>query len=161
VGGVASAGVTARDLNRVTGKAVLVTTVCGGGAAIRPEDVAQLPPPQPIGGREFLVVAGERISAARPAARFVTRADGTFVTRLPSGKWCFFEASRKPAAPRSAAPTPPAASSGVDAGCLEAFNQRCDLVLPIKSDVTGAEITFTARCPQVWNQPCYRGPMPP
>jgi hypothetical protein len=34
-------------------------------------------------------------------------------------------------------------------------------VLVIKSDVAAANITFTQSCPQPFNQPCYRGPMPP
>jgi hypothetical protein len=119
-----------------------------------------LPPPQPLGGKEFLVVAGERISAARPAAHFVTRPDGTFVTRLPPGQWCFFEAGRRPKDDRAeplVAPTGP----NVDAGCLADQKLRCDLVLPVKADVSRVEITFRQGCPQVWNQPCYRGPMPP
>jgi hypothetical protein len=147
------------NTKQVTGKAVLTTSICGGGAAIRQEDVDRLPPPQPIGGREFLVVAGERTSAAQPAARFVTRADGTFVTRLPPGRWCFFEAARRPKDDRPE-PLAPAAPN-VDPGCLAAEKRRCDLVLAVTSDVRQVEITFTQGCPQVWNQPCYRGPMPP
>jgi hypothetical protein len=168
VGSGFGGGAASKEMNRVAGKATLHTSVCGGGAAIRREDVERLPPPQPIGGREFLVVAGEQISAARPAARFTTRADGTFVTRLPSGTWCFFDAARRPSAADGSAPTAPARAQPVtapapqtDAGCLAAERHRCDLVLAVRSHVSRAEIIFTARCPEVWNQPCYRGPMPP
>jgi hypothetical protein len=144
---------------RVAGKAVLTSSICGGGVAIRPEDYERLPPPQPIAGKEFLVVAGDRITAARPAARFVTRPDGTFATRLPPGQWCFFEAARRPKDDR-AEPLAVAAPN-VDAACLAEQQRRCDLVLAVKADVSRVEITFTQGCPQVWNQPCYRGPMPP
>jgi hypothetical protein len=156
-GGVAGTG----GLKRVSGRATTVASVCGGGAAISREQIARLPPPQPVGGREFLVVAGERITAARPAARFTTRADGTFVTQLPPGKWCLFDASRRPSEPRGDAAQPPAPPADTDAACLAAQKQRCDLVLAVKDDVRDAAIIFTQRCPQPWNQPCYRGPMPP
>jgi hypothetical protein len=148
-----------RPTKRVAGKAVLVSSICGGGAAIPADAVARLPPPQPIGDRDFLVVAGERISAAQPAARFTTRADGSFVTRLAPGTWCFFDAARRPTDERAAHVS--GAAPNTDADCLAAERRRCDLVLAVSSEVTGAEITFTARCPEVWNQPCYRGPMPP
>jgi hypothetical protein len=161
--GSAAAGPASTNANpktkRVAGKAVLTSSICGGGVAIRPEDYERLPPPQPIGGREFLIVAGERISAARPAARFVTRPDGTFATRLPPGQWCFFDAARRPKEDR---PEPIAATAlNVDAACLADQQRRCDLVLAVKSDVSHVEITFRQGCPQVWNQPCYHGPMPP
>jgi hypothetical protein len=155
----AGAGAGPAETKRVAGKAVLVSSVCGGGAAISREQLERLPPPQPVGGKEFLVVAGEQISASRPAARFTTRADGSFVTRLPPGKWCFFEAGRRPRDDH-AQPIAPAAPN-IDAGCLAAEKRRCDLVLAVKSDVATAEITFTQRCSEPWNQPCYRGPMPP
>jgi hypothetical protein len=159
VAGVTTADASPPETKRVAGKAVLVSTVCGGGAAIRREQWEQLPPPQPLGGKAFLVVRGDRITAAPPSARFVTRPDGTFTIRLPPGTWCFFDASRKPTPDR---PGPIAAPSpNVDGDCLTAQKQRCDLVLPVKSDVNRAEISFTARCPQPWNQPCYHGPMPP
>jgi hypothetical protein len=161
VAGVAAAGAAQDDLKRVAGRAVLVSSICGGGAAVRDEDLARLPPPQPIAGKEFLVVAGEQVNASPPRARFVTRADGTFVTRLPPGKWCFFEAARKPSEPRDQPAPVKVSSAHVDPGCLEQERRRCDLVLSVKANVARAEITFTARCPQVWNQPCYRGPMPP
>jgi hypothetical protein len=157
--GASGAGAKPKETKRVAGKAVLVSSVCGGGAAIPDDAVARLPPPQPIGGRDFLVVAGERISAAQPAARFTTRADGTFVTRLAPGTWCFFDAARKLDEDRAAPPA--GAPSNTDAGCLAAERRRCDLVLAVQSDVTHADITFTARCSEPWNQPCYRGPMPP
>jgi hypothetical protein len=159
---VAGAGVAgASQTRRVAGRAVRVTSVCGGGAAITRAQIEALPPPQPVGGKDFLVVAGGRISAARPAARFTTRADGTFATRLPPGTWCFFEAGRRPSDDRAAAPPAAPAAPNTDAGCLAEEKRRCDLVLAVKADVTGAEITFSARCSEPWNQPCYRGPMPP
>jgi hypothetical protein len=156
--GARFAGASDPGAKRVTGKAVLLSHVCGGGAAISREQIAALPPPAPIGGREFLVVKGEVITAARPAARFVTRADGSFTTRLPPGTWCFFDASRKPNEDAKAPPAPPKPDPE---GCLEALRRRCDLVLAVKADVRDAEITFSQSCPQPWNQPCYRGPMPP
>jgi hypothetical protein len=156
--GASAVGAGAETTKRVTGKAVLVASVCGGGAAISREQIERLPPPAPIASREFLVVKGEQISASRPAARFVTRADGTFTTRLPPGAWCFFDASRRLNEDPKAPPAPPKADPE---GCLEAWKRRCDLVLAVKGDVRDAEITFTQSCPQPWNQPCYRGPMPP
>jgi hypothetical protein len=157
--GASDAGARPKPTKRVAGRAVLVSSICGGGAAIPPDAWARLPPPQPIGGREFLIVAGERISPAEPAARFTTRADGSFVTRLAPGTWCFFDAARRPGDDR---PTPVAvAAPGSEADCLAAEKRRCDLVLAVQSDVAHAEITFTGRCPEAWNQPCYRGPMPP
>jgi hypothetical protein len=157
--GASGAGAKTKLTKRVAGTAVLVSSVCGGGAAIPDDAVARLPPPQPMGGRDFLVVAGERISAAQPAARFTTRADGSFVTRLGPGTWCFFDAARRPGDDRG--PPEAVAAPNSDADCLAAEKRRCDLVLAVQSDVPHAEITFTARCPEVWNQPCYRGPMPP
>ena len=146
----------------------MTSSICGGGVAITREQMDNLPPPRPLGGKDFLVVAGNRITAAPPSARFTTRADGTFVTRLPPGTWCFFEAGRRPSetnvqgAEPVAPPTRgPRASSGIDPGCVEDQKRRCDLVLPVKSDIKRAEISFAEPCPQVWNQPCYRGPMPP
>jgi hypothetical protein len=162
--GLACAGARGADAGppetkRVAGKAVMVSSVCGGGAAIRREQWDQLPPPQPLGGKTFLIVPGDHITAATPAARFVTRADGTFATRLPVGKWCFFDAARRPTTDQ---PSPVAVPSpNVDASCLAAEKRRCDLALTVKSDLSRAEIIFTARCPQPWNQPCYHGPMPP
>jgi hypothetical protein len=160
--GASGAAAKPKQTKRVAGKAVQVSSVCGGGAAISPDAVARLPPPQPIAGRDFLVVAGERISAARPAARFTTRADGSFVTRLSPGTWCFFDAARRPSddPAASASPAAPVAPNTV-ADCLAAQRQRCDLVLAVESDVTNADITLTTRCSEPWNQPCYRGPMPP
>jgi hypothetical protein len=149
---------SAPDVKRVTGRAETVSSVCSGGAAISREQIERLPPPSPVAGREFLVVRGEAITAARPAARFVTRADGTFTTRLPPGTWCFFDASRRPKEEFKAPPAPPRPDPE---GCLEAMKRRCDLVLAVKTDVREAEITFAQSCPQPWNQPCYRGPMPP
>jgi hypothetical protein len=160
--GAGSAAAGAAATRRVAGKASTHASICSGGVRVTEEMIARLPPPQPIAGREFLVVAGDRISAARPAARFTTRPDGTFVTRLPPGTWCFFEAARRPGKDRAepAAPaTPP--SADVEAGCLENEKLRCDLVLPVRSDIKTVEISFTQRCPQPWAQPCYRGPMPP
>jgi hypothetical protein len=154
VGGVAGAV----SLKRVTGRAVTRSSVCGGGAAITREQIARLPPPAPVAGRAFLVVAGDQVTAARPAASFVTRADGTFTTRLPPGTWCVFDAGRRPSEDR-AAPAAPRADTRAD--CLEAERRRCDVVLLVKADVRGAEITFTQRCSEPWNQPCYHGPMPP
>jgi hypothetical protein len=167
--GWSAAQASATETRRVAGTVKLVSSVCGGGAAISQEQIARLPPPQPIGGKELLVVAGEQISPSQPAARFTTRPDGTFVTHLPPGKWCFFDAARKLNEPksRSADAGPPRArpveppSSGTDASCLDAERHRCDLVLAVKSDVSQVEITFNHRCPEPWNQPCYRGPMPP
>jgi hypothetical protein len=148
---------------RVSGRVEQVSSVCGGGAAIRQEQIDALPPPAPIPGKEFLVVAGDRITAARPAARFTSRPDGTFTTRLPPGTWCFFEAGRRPREDQAVAPgsLPAPPKAGIDAGCLENEKRRCDLVLPVKSDVRDARITFTTRCSEPWAQPCYRGPMPP
>ena len=154
----------AKKTNRVAGRAVLEASVCGGGAAITQEQIDRLPPPRPIAGREFLVVTGESISAQRPVARFTTGVDGTFLTRLPAGTWCIFEAGRRmvdeppgPAAPPSAGLDP----AGVDRPCLAQEQRRCDLVLAVKSEVREARIVFTERCPQPWAQPCYHGPMPP
>jgi hypothetical protein len=160
------AGADPAALKRVAGKVEMTHSICRGGVAVTQEDYERLPPPQPLGGKEFLVVAGAQIRATRTAARFVTRADGTFVTRLPPGQWCFFEASRTPSEPRRGPGepvVPKAARPGqhVDADCLESERRRCDLVLAVKSDVSRARITFTERCPQSWAQPCYRGPMPP
>lgn len=152
---------------RVAGKAVTVASVCGGGAAISREQIARLPPPRPIPGREFLVVAGEQITAAPPAARFTTRPDGTFATRLPLGTWCVFDAARRLGEPPGSAERPVAAraaspaSPEIDAACLAAEKRRCDPVLTVRGDVIDANITFTQQCSQPWNQPCYRGPMPP
>jgi hypothetical protein len=155
------AGAKTKETKRVAGKAVLVTSVCGGGAAISQDAVARLPPPQPIGGRDFLVVAGEQISATQPAARFTTRADGSFATRLAPGTWCFFDAARRLRDDRAAPGRQPPAAPNTDTACLAAEKRRCDLVLAVQLDVPHADITFTAHCPEVWNQPCYRGPMPP
>jgi hypothetical protein len=135
------------------------SSICRGGVAVRQEDYDRLPPPRPLGGKEFLVVAGNRITAARPTAKFVTRRDGTFVTQLRPGTWCFFESERQPSG--SSKPIKAAPGPHVDADCLEAEKHRCDLVLVVKSDVKQAQITFTERCPQAWAQPCYHGPMPP
>jgi hypothetical protein len=146
---------------RIAGRVTLVSSICGGGAAVTREMLERLPPPQPIPGRAFLVVAGEQISAARPAARFVTRPDGSFVTRLPPGKWCFFEATRRPSGDERPDKPVAAPSPHADGGCLAERARRCDLVLAVKSDVSRADITFRQPCPQPWNQPCYRGPMPP
>jgi hypothetical protein len=157
--GVAGAAASPADLKRVAGRAVQISSVCGGGAAVSDEQIAQLPPPQPIAGMAFLVVAGDQVRGTRPAARFVTGADGRFVTRLPPGKWCFFEASRRPTEDR--APSAAVAARALDADCMAQERRRCDLVLDVKSDVKRAEIAFPQRCSQPWNQPCYRGPMPP
>jgi hypothetical protein len=143
----------------VSGKVEQVSSVCGGGAAITRAQIEALPPPAPIAGREFLVVAGDRITGARPSARFTSRADGSFSTRLPPGTWCIFEASRRPTDDHAAPPAAPRAS--LDSDCLEEQRRRCDLVLPVKSDIKDARITFTQRCSEPWNQPCYHGPMPP
>jgi hypothetical protein len=154
----ASAGAGAAK-KRVTGKAERHTSVCGGGAAITQEQIDRLPPPEPMGGMAFLVVAGDQITAARPVARFVTRPDGTFTTQLPPGTWCVFDAGRKPPDEPKTLQAP--AKPSLDGGCLEAERRRCDLVLPVKSDVRDARITFTTRCSEPWAQPCYHGPMPP
>jgi hypothetical protein len=154
--GAAVAG--APERKRVSGRATMASSICRGGVAVTQEDLDRLPPPRPLPGKEFLVVGGDRIKGGRPAARFVTRADGSFSTALPPGKWCFFEAARRLGEPeRAAAPK----AARVDADCLEAERHRCDLVLVVKSDVPRAEISFTERCPQAWAQPCYHGPMPP
>jgi hypothetical protein len=155
-GTVAAGAATTR---RVAGKVEMTSSVCGGGAAIRREQIEALPPPAPIAGREFLVVAGGRITGARPAARFTSRADGTFTTRLPPGTWCFFDASRRITEDRNAPVAAP--SANLESGCLEAERRRCDLVLPVKSDIKDVRITFTQRCSEPWAQPCYHGPMPP
>ena len=160
IAGTGGAWAGADEAKRVAGKVVLEHSICRGGAAITREDMERLPPPQPIAGRAFLVVAGDRIRAKKAVARFTTRADGTFVTHLPPGTWCFFEAGRRPevgTAPAAAAPT----SAGIDADCLAEQKRRCDLVLAVKSDVRAAQIVFRERCPQPWAQPCYHGPMPP
>jgi hypothetical protein len=160
--GAGSAAAGPAKTKRVAGKVVMTASICSGGVAVTQEMIDRLPPPQPIAGREFLVVAGERISAARPAARFTSRPDGTFATRLPPGTWCFFEAGRRPSDERAPQATPIApVVPSVDANCLAAEKLRCDLVLPVKADVSQARITFAERCPQQWAQPCYRGPMPP
>jgi len=166
--GAAVAGESPAGMKRVAGKVILSVSICGGGAAITREQLARLPPPQPIAGKELLVVAGDQVNASRPAARIVTRADGTFVTHLPPGKWCFFDAARRPSEPRDRSVEAPGrprpvevTSAGIDAGCLDAERRRCDLVLAVRADVSKAEITFIQPCPQEWNQPCYRGPMPP
>jgi hypothetical protein len=156
VGAAAGAGAPKK---RVAGRAERVSSVCGGGAAITDEQIARLPPPVALGGMEFIVVAGNQITAARPVARFVTRPDGTFTTHLPPGTWCFLDAGRKP--PNSGAALQAPLRPSIDAGCLESAKRRCDLVLPVKSDVRDARITFMNQCPEPWNQPCYRGPMPP
>jgi hypothetical protein len=164
IAGAAAAGASAAESLRVAGRVVQTSSICGGGAAISREQLERLPPPQPLAGKAILVVAGDRINASRPAARFVARADGTFVTRLPPGQWCFFDAARRPSEPRElpAEPRGPArAAPNIDGGCLEAEMHRCDLVLAVKANVSGAEINFPQRCSQPWNQPCYRGPMPP
>jgi hypothetical protein len=157
--GAGGAWAGAKETSRVAGIAVLESSVCGGGAAISREQIERLPPPRPVAGKEFLVVAGDRINVKRPVARFTTRIDGTFATRLPAGTWCIFEAARRPAgdeAPPVAAPEP-----GIDEACLAENRRRCDLVLPVTSDVRAARIVFVERCPQPWAQPCYHGPMPP
>jgi hypothetical protein len=166
--GAGSAGADSNQLKRVAGKVTMSQSICRGGVAITQQDVDALPPPAPIPGKEFLVVAGSEISGRKPAARFVTRNDGTFVTRLPPGQWCFFEAGRKPEPEPPGQPAEPprahplkAAGPNIDKGCLESERRRCDLVLAVKSDVKQADIRFTQRCPDVWAQPCYRGPMPP
>ena len=163
ISGASGAATKTTETKRVAGKAVLLSSVCGGGAAISRDAVARLPPPQPVGGRDFLVVAGERITATPPAARFTTRADGSYVTRLPAGTWCFFDAARRPRDDHAAPPAPATLSAAPDSdsACLAAQRRRCDLVLAVQSDVTAAQITFTAHCPEPWNQPCYRGPAPP
>jgi hypothetical protein len=159
--GAGAAGAGAPELKRVEGTATTEHSICKGGVAVTQRDYDELPPPVPIAGREFLVVAGAEISAKPPAARFVTRADGSFSTRLPPGQWCFFEAGRRPAAGRVKQPVAAPPRPHVDADCLEQQRLRCDLVLAVKSDVKRARITFQERCPQPWAQPCYHGPMPP
>jgi hypothetical protein len=156
------------ELRRVAGKVTMSHSICRGGVAITQRDLDELPPPYPLPGKEFLVVSGAEISARRPAAHFITRTDGTFVTRLPPGQWCFFEAGRRPEPEPPGQPAePPRAlpmrvpGQNIDPGCLEAEQRRCDLVLVVKSDVKRADIGFTQRCPEPWAQPCYHGPMPP
>jgi hypothetical protein len=153
------AGAEGPKTMRVSGRAELTPSICRGGVAVTREDYEALPPPSPIAGRAFLVVAGAHIRAGRPVARFTTRADGTFTTRLPAGTWCLFDASRALAEERAAPAAAPRA--GIDADCLAEERRRCDLVLPVKADVRGARIVFPERCPQPWAQPCYHGPMPP
>jgi hypothetical protein len=150
-----------QEPRRVEGQVMMEHSICRGGVAVTREDMERLPPPVPIAGREFLVVSGDRISARRPAARFVSRADGTFVARLPPGQWCFFDAARRPESAKPLQPVAPRKGRSVDQGCLEQERLRCDLVLVVRSDIKRARITFTERCPQAWAQPCYHGPMPP
>jgi len=157
--GAASAG--SPEPKSVEGKATMEHSICRGGVAITQRDYDELPPPVPVAGREFLVVAGSRISDKPPAARFVTRANGAFATRLLPGQWCIFEAARKPAAGRAKQPVAAAPRPHVDADCLEEERRRCDLVLTVKADIKKARIVFQERCPQPWAQPCYHGPMPP
>jgi hypothetical protein len=140
--GAGAAVASSTAMLRVAGRATMHHSLCTGGIRVTPEMVEQLPPPEPVGAREFLVVAGDQITTARPAARFATRADGTFVTRLPPGHWCIFDAGRK------LEPDAPTLTVGVDAGCMESYRRRCDLALAVKKDVKDAQIVLTQPCPQ-------------
>jgi hypothetical protein len=141
-----------------------VSRLCGGGAAITPEMEAALPPPQPLAGKLLLVVAGEEIAAVPEAARFTTDASGRFETKLPQGTWCVFDAGRK-LETRAAEPPGPA-TSGADAytdeACLAHERRRCDEVIRVSDKGRNVvQVQFYEACPEVYNQPCYRGPMPP
>jgi hypothetical protein len=150
---------------RVAGRVVSVNRICGGGAAITPEMVAQLPPPQPLVGKVLLVVAGENIGPVPEVARITTGADGQFDIRLSHGAWCVFDAGRKlDGTEKVRAPdlVLPSANPNIDEACLAVERRRCDEIIRVaEKDQTGLQISFYGSCPEVYNQPCYRGPMPP
>ena len=149
-----------RATHRVSGRAVLVSRICGGGAAITPERAGQLPPPQPLAGKKLLVTAGEAIATTNPVARITTSEEGKFDLRLEPGTWCVFDAARKLEAREAARSA--AAAPNQDSACLVRERHRCDEVLRVgNGDRDGVQITFYASCPQPYNQPCYRGPAPP
>jgi hypothetical protein len=159
---------------KVSGKVMLHTPRCGtGGAALRPEDMAQHPAPRPIGGREIFVQRGESIRAGKPDARFVSREDGTFTVRLVPGTWCFFDARRaivaptksakvgNPGAPGDAPPITAGSSGSFDPACLARLPVACDVRIEVTSDTTNLDIGFLdGRCPEPWSQSCYIGPIP-
>jgi hypothetical protein len=148
---------------RVSGRVVSVSRICGGGAAITRERLDALPPPQPLAGKQLLIVAGHQIVAQPIRARVTAGPEGRFTTQLSAGTWCIFDAARKPEKTASApAPLTAAPTANVDAACLAAERLRCDALVTVPDrDIGRVEVAFYERCPQVYNQPFYRGPMPP
>ena len=136
---------------------------CGGGARPTEEMIEAAHRSYPLSGVELFVEHGARISAKQPGSRVKTRGDGRFETALAPGRWCVYRASRRlTEAPQGIGVAPQPAAGNMDQACLEELKHSCDAVVDVSQRADRrVQIVISEGCPQVWNQPCYRGPMPP
>jgi hypothetical protein len=148
---------TTPGLVRVSGRATLETHYCaGGGARVTPEMYDQARRTAPITA-DLLVLRGKEIDPREPDATIRPDAQGRFTVELAEGTWCVFLASRRPIGP-----FPTEKVGGRDAACLEQVARTCDAVWTITGKPPAEpDIAIPEPCPQVFNQPCYSGPMPP
>jgi hypothetical protein len=169
---VASVALAAPRLRHVTGtaeRAIHAQGPCGGGAAIRDEQMQEWAAKTrrfPLAKTTFTVFAGGQ-RVGRPVTRFKTDRAGRFEVRLPEGVFCVMAGEQAEVVPEiSKEPQqPPAATrAGVDPQCLRDRALACDAQLHVGGDsprdMKLTLDTFTP-CPEPWAQPCYRGPMPP
>jgi len=153
----------------VSGTVFFVHHYCAtGGAAVTDQMWQEASGKEPRAA-SYRVVAGGRISGEPPLASFASGADGHFELRLPAGTYCAYAADRQvppPRQDRGAGARPPPSSeltnSNMDAQCLEAEARRCDAIFEVgEAESIHSDIEVMASCPEPFNQPCYRGPMPP
>jgi len=146
----------------------IVDSHCGG-AALRPEQQAALE--RPAGNMAFVVLRGARNTAAAPAARFATRANGTFdVPALEPGTYCVVhqqisadeEARILALPPPGPHPPIPPGQEYLDEDCLARLPLGCDATWQVGSPQLEPSIWLAGRTCS-WNRPCveYDGPLPP
>jgi hypothetical protein len=106
----------------------------------------------------YAVVRGNELKDRESLQTFSADAAGHFSADLAPGHWCIVDAS-KLSSLHAPIPAPP--SGDFDARCLERQRRACDATFDVGEHQNKAlEIHFWAQCPEVFNQPCYSGPMP-
>jgi hypothetical protein len=107
----------------------------------------------------YAAVRGNELKDLGSLQKFSADAAGHFSADLPPGHWCIVDASKLSSLD---APLPASRASDLDVECLERQRRACDATVDVGEHQTQPlEIHFWAGCPEVFNQPCYRGPMPP
>jgi hypothetical protein len=106
----------------------------------------------------YVVKPGEQNSTAKPVATIAPKPDGSFVVKLPPGKWCVVEKVRvdRPSSEVAKEPLPPGTArppGTPDFACLDGVWRECAQVLEVDGKPK-TPVTLTRYLPCSWGQRC-------
>lgn len=152
---------------QVSGKMLQTNSYCGG-AALAPDEMAEVEKPRPLAGKKCYVREGNKNNIkGRIVASFESDSSGNFMIYLAPGEYCIIDSRKydKNFVADIAKKYKKGDSNytAADMDCLKKWLSTPDLVFTVKEDGEN-KITVTYNNPCSWAAiPCvqYSGPLPP